>query len=135
MILKSAAYLLMALLNCDPAPALADLFTPPHPIVGRYEVCTTAESIAAVAPAGTPIDALDPLDAFGNAGPYDRFALVQVYGAVHAQVAHRWLDRGAEFESQTMISPYPDAALTRLVPGTMIITLRVGRGSPLVARP
>jgi hypothetical protein len=135
MILKSAAYLLMTLLTCNPSPALAELFTPPRPIVGRYELCTAADPIAALAPPGTTIDAVEPLDAFGNAGSYDRFALVRVYGATRPQVARRWLMHGAEFESQTFISPYPDATLTRLVPGTMIITLRITRGHQAGARP
>jgi hypothetical protein len=135
MILKSAAYLLMALTMCDPAPALADLFTPPRPIVGRYEVCTTAEPLGALAAAGTTIEAVDPLDAFGTAGPYDRFALVRLYGATRAQVVRRWIDRGTELESQTLISPYPDPGLTRLMPGTMIISLHVTRGSPPGTRP
>jgi hypothetical protein len=135
MILKSAAYLLMGLLACDLSPALAELFTPPYPIVGRYELCTTAQPIAALAPGEMKIEAVDPLEAFGTAGSYDRFAVVRLYGGTQAQVGRRWTDAGGEFQSQTFISPYPDATLTRLVPGTMIITLRVPRGPRAGARP
>lgn len=135
MILKSAAYLLMALVTCDPSPALAELFTPPHPVVGRYEVCTTAQPISALAPGEITIEAIEPLDAFGGAGAYDRFALVRLYGGTRAQVAHRWIEEGAEVESQTFISPYPDATLTRLISGTLIIKLRVARGPKSSARP
>jgi hypothetical protein len=135
MILKSAAYLLMSLLGCDPSPALAELFTPPYPIVGRYELCTTAQPIAALAPGTMRIEAVEPLEAFGSAGSYDRFAIVRLYGGTRAQVARRWTEQEAELESETFISPYPDATLTRLVPGTMIITLRVPRGPRVGARP
>jgi hypothetical protein len=50
-------------------------------------------------------------------------------------VAHRWIDQGAELESQTFISPYPDATLTRLVRGTLIIKLRVARTLPFGKQP
>lgn len=121
--LKGPAYLLAAALAvCD--PALAALFTPLHPQLGRYEVCTTTESLEAVVPAQARIEAGDPLDAFGTAGPYDRWAVTRLYGGRRVRVARAWAASGKEFESQTFLSPYPDATLTRLMPGTMIITFR-----------
>jgi hypothetical protein len=131
MILKAAAYLLTAQLSCDPAPALAALFTPVHPLVGRYETCTTPEPMgAAIAAANVKearIEAVEPLDAFGAAGPYNRFAVARLYGGTRAAVAHVWIQRGSELESQTFISPYPDPTLTRLIPGTLIIRLHLTR--------
>src|SRR5438045_3657810 len=115
MILKSAAYLLMALATCEPAPMLAALFTPAHPIVGRYEVCTTPERITGLLSGEMKIDTLEPLDVFGTAGPYPRFAIARLYGSTRVQVARRGIQQGNDFESDTFISPYPDATLSRLI--------------------
>jgi len=108
-----------ALVACD--PALAVLFTPRHPQMGHYEVCTTDQPIDQAAPAGTPIEAIEPLDAFGAAGTYDRSKLARLYAGERARVAYRWRREGDAFESVTFISPYPDATLTHLSPGTMLI--------------
>jgi hypothetical protein len=121
------AYLLALLatsLSCD--PALTALFTPPRPGFGRYEVCTTPDPLEDVAAgAGTPhygpSELLDPLDAFGAAGPYDHSALARLYAGKRVRVARGWIDHGDRFESVTLLSPYPDASLGRLLPGTMII--------------
>ena len=112
-------------LSCD--PALTALFTPPRPGLGRYEVCTTTDSFEAVAagvgrPRYAPSELVDPLDAFGAAGPYDRSALARLYAGKRVRVARGWIDNAERFESITLLSPYPDATLTRLLPGTMIIT-------------
>jgi hypothetical protein len=37
------------------------------------------------------------------------------------RVVRGWRQQGDRFESVTLISPYPDAALRRLLPGTMVI--------------
>jgi hypothetical protein len=37
------------------------------------------------------------------------------------QVARGWTRAGDRFESITRLSPYPDASLTRLLPGTLEI--------------
>jgi hypothetical protein len=118
------AYLLAAALVCD--PALTTLFTPARPALGRYEVCTTTDSLEEVAanPGGThfsPSELLDPVDGFGGAGPYNRAALVRLFGGKRVRVAHGWAQFGDQFESITLLSPYPDAAFTRLLPGTMVI--------------
>ena len=68
-----------------------------------------------------PIEALEALDAFGTAGTYDRPALARLYGGTRVQVARGWRRTGARFESITRLSPYPDALLTRLLPGTLEI--------------
>jgi hypothetical protein len=120
------AYLLAAALACD--PALATLFTPARPGVGRYEVCTTTDPLegveAAIAARSMhygPIEQIEALDAFGSAGSYSRAALARLYGGKRVRVARGWSQDGDRFESITLLSPYPDAALTQLLPGTMII--------------
>jgi hypothetical protein len=106
-------------MTCD--PALAARFTPRRPLLGRYEVCTDPRPIADVAPARWEVLALDPVDAFGAAGFYDRTALAHLYGGAHAAVARGWTDTAGRFESLTFISPYANAALTALEPGTLVI--------------
>jgi hypothetical protein len=118
-------YAIALLMICD--PSLTALFTPPHPQLGRYEVCTTSESIEqalAEGQPGGPRDAIDPqeaLDAFGTAGTYNRAALARLYGGTRVRVARRWQQRGDQFVSETLLSPYPDPTLTHLHPGTMVI--------------
>lgn len=110
---------------CD--PALAQLFTPRHPRVGRYEVCATSRPIDETAPAGWTIEALEPVEAFGAGGAYDRAALQQLYGGRRARVARGWVERGRVVESQTFVSPYPSRDLTRLDAGTLVIRYVVPR--------
>ena len=109
-------------LTCD--PALTRLFTPLHPQRGHYEVCTTPDAIEAIAADGVnygPVETLLPSEAFGAAGPYDRSAVARLYGGRRASVARGWRQAGEHFESVTLVSPYPDASLTRLIQGTMVI--------------
>lgn len=117
------AYLLTAALSCD--PQLTVLFTPPRPSLGRYEICTAPEPLEVVATAEGhqygPVEALDPLDAFGAGGPYDRLKLARLYSGTRVRVTRGWRLRGDVFESVTLLSPYPDPELTRLMPGTMAI--------------
>ena len=108
---------LMILASCD--PALVALFTPPHPRLGHYQACASDEPLRPVN--GGRIEALEALDAFGGAGTYDRAALSRLYGGSRVQVARGWMRSGERFESITRLSPYPDATLTRLLPGTLEI--------------
>jgi hypothetical protein len=105
---------------CD--PALTALFTPRQPLMGRYEVCTTSEPLE-----DDQVEALEALDAFGTAGTYRRSALARLYGGTRVRVARRWTASGGRFESVTRLSPYPDASLTRLSPGTMEIRFTIQR--------
>ena len=107
----------MILGSCE--PALVPLFTPPHPRLGRYEVCASSEPIRPVN--GGRIEALEALDAFGSAGTYDRPALARLYGGTRVQVARGWTREGDRFESITRLSPYPDPSLTHLRSGTLEI--------------
>ena len=111
---------------CD--PALAALFTPARPELGRYEVCVTDETIEQTLAGGRPqglhynsTESVDPLDAFGAAGSYDRSKLAQLYAGARPRVARGWRQTGGHFESVTLISPYPDASLQRLHSGTLVI--------------
>ena len=103
---------------CD--PALARLFSPVGPSLGRYEVCTTAEPIPEERG-----EALEALDAFGTGGTYRRSALARLYGGLRVRVERRWTDAPGRFESVTRLSPYPDATLSRLISGTMEIRFTV----------
>ena len=128
------AYLLVAALSCD--SALAALFTPVSPRVGRYEVCATDEPVDAVVAASADVhygagELLEPLDAFGRAGSYNRATLTRLYGGRRVRVVHGWRERAGRFEAITLLSPHPDAALTRLIPGTMIVTWSVPLTGPL----
>ena len=121
--------------TCD--AALTSLFTPRRPTIGRYEVCTTSESIEALAGPGrrtsadwppfSAIEALESLEAFGAGGSYHRPALARLFGGTRVQVARGWIDRPDRFESFTLLSPYTDAALTHLQAGTMIIHVVIPR--------
>lgn len=92
--------------------------------MGRYELCVSPDGLEANRTDGTKygeIEQLEPLDAFGSAGRYDRSKLVRLYGGRRVSVLRGWRQQGDRFESVTLLSPYPDAALTRLHPGTLII--------------
>jgi hypothetical protein len=116
-------------------PALTALFTPEHPSMGSYEVRTTTTALEVVVDEGgaagvhfADLEVLNPLDAFGAAGTYNRAALARLYGGRRVHVVHGWAQRGDRFESVTLLSPYPDESLMRLHPGTMAITLTLERG-------
>jgi hypothetical protein len=71
-----------------------------------------------------------PYDAFGLGGSYNRWKVAGLYRSRRAQVARGpRLDQG-QTESWTLIAPYPDAALQRLEPGTLIIVLRMPSDAP-----
>jgi hypothetical protein len=98
---------------CD--PALAALFTPLRSQLGRYEVCTSERPLSGDA------ETLEPLDAFGTSGSYDRAKLARLYGGLRVRVTRSQTIADGQFVAITKVSPYPDASLTRLDPGTMEI--------------
>jgi hypothetical protein len=119
-----------AAIPCDSDSALAALFTPKRPAAGTYRVCATPPSIdidfvlAAETRAGVrfgSVDAVDALDAFGTAGPYERSGISRLFGGRRANVAHGWSTDGRALTSVTLISPYPNRTLTALVNGTLVI--------------
>jgi hypothetical protein len=127
-----------------PAPELARIFTPRHGATGAYQVTVLREGIegalrqvrGALPPEfrfGTPpgswqTQRLDPLEAFGTAGTYDRSRLAQLYWGRRVIVARGPIERdGRAAGALTLLSPYPDPTLTRLEPGTLAILLKTGR--------
>jgi len=65
-------------------------------------------------------------DAFGTAGPYNRWLLARLYGSRLARVVRgARAERGRVVEAWTLISPYPSADLRTLHPGTMRLILKV----------
>jgi hypothetical protein len=104
--------------SCD--PALTTLFTPRKPLLGRYEVCTDSRPLPELA-SDWKVESLESVDAFGTAGSVDRAALARLYGGTRAQVARGWTLTADRFETVTLVSPYPNARLTQLESGTLII--------------
>jgi hypothetical protein len=104
---------------CD--PALAALWTPAHPQLGHYEVCTTLQALPDVANPEWKIESIPPLDAFGTAGSFDRAAVTRLYGGRWPRVSRGWKAEDGRFVSITLVSPYPNRYLTALEPGTLII--------------
>lgn len=120
------------------APEFVPIFAPRGPRAEAYRVSVTALDLDTVLkrltgdatllrpPGAWMARSVAPLDAFGQTGAYDRWALVRLYGARGPRVARgpRAVD-GRVTESWTLISPYPDATLQRLEAGTLLIVLRV----------
>jgi hypothetical protein len=68
--------------------------------------------------------AMTPYDAFGLSGGYNRWKVAGLYRSRRAHVARGPRVDHGQMESWTLIAPYPDLALRRLEPGTLIIVLR-----------
>jgi hypothetical protein len=65
-------------------------------------------------------------EAFGQSGGYNRWKLALLYGAKRTRVARGpRVESGRVIEAWTLVSPYPDAQLERLEPGTLLIVLRL----------
>jgi hypothetical protein len=112
-------------------PALAD----------RFEFSFTAETIEVVADfykerwpsedEGSWVVAPGPaVEAFDSAAIFDRARLARLYGGRSPRIA-----RGPVVGEDTdyvvlLMSPYPDADLRRLNPGTLIMEVRVAAASP-----
>jgi len=109
--------------GCD--PALVGLFAPVRPHFGAYEVCTTDEMPARVLSregfhAAEP-ERLEVLDALGAAGDYDRAQAAQLFNGRRIEVRRGWRVIDGRFESLTTLSPYPDASLTSVHEGTLMV--------------
>ena len=113
--------------------ALAGLFTPAHVPAGRYVVHVSEEPIDLLivrfrerpdAAAGWTIESLEAREAFDGAAPFDRWAVARLYGGQHARVARGvLLDGRRPAASVTLVSPHPDATLSHMLSGTMIVLL------------
>ena len=122
--------------TCLGQAALAALFAPARPVLGRYEVCIETDPIDRIVAAmrtagpssggapqyhiGDP-ESSDPLEALGGAGDYDRSRVARLYGGSRPNVARGWRRGADRFESIALVSPYPEPALDRLNPGTLVI--------------
>ena len=104
---------------CD--AGLTALWTPAHPQLGRYEVCTSAHPLAELAGPGWRVETAPPLDALGTAGSFNKMAVSRLYGGSWPSVARGWSAEHGQFQSITLVSPYPNRQLTALEPGTLII--------------
>ncbi len=130
-----------------PAPALVRLFTPLQAPAGAYTVTVLTDGIEAAlalvktalapnAAAGDPpgswqVQRMDPLEAFGTAGAYDRSKVARLYTGRRVSVVRGPVERGGKVVAAvTLISPYPDPALSRLEKGTLLILLRVAGSLP-----
>jgi len=121
---------------------LRRLFTPPAMPAGTYRVFVTGQSIEKVSDhyrtrahgptESAPSEGWRPApQSFGEAlGPtavYDRSKVGRLYRGRSPRVARGMVRRGDAIEAVVVISPYPDASLARLDPGTMIVVFRVPR--------
>jgi hypothetical protein len=123
----------------QPQPELARIFTPLTAPAGAYTVTATNRAIADLAAALKACDAapaegawqvtrLEAHEAFGQAGIYDRLRLAQLFGGKRLDVVRGSLARDDVRDGYTLISPYPDAALTAINPGTLVIVLHLPAG-------
>jgi hypothetical protein len=122
-----------------PSPAHTRLFVPPALHDGLSEAFVVEASIDDVAAeyrrispprqrASFRIEAVGSLDAFDGAAMYDRARVARLYRSRRARIARGPIIRdGRVREMVTLISPYPDGRLERLVEGTLVIVLRIGR--------
>ena len=119
------------------APEYIARFAPVGPRAAAFRMYESADDLDTVlrqlagdptllrSPGAWEVRALAPTDAFGLAGPYDRAKVTRLYGSERARVARgARVQEGRVTEAWTLISPYPDAALQRLVRGTLLVVLR-----------
>ena len=116
--------------------ALERQFTPIVAPGGTYVVSTVARSIEEVAASLKSLDTApvpgawslahpEAHEAFGQAGLYDRYRLAQLFGGRRLKVARGSLIVEGHRIAYTLISPYPDGTLSRIVAGTMVIQVRL----------
>jgi hypothetical protein len=118
-------------------PSLVALFAP-RTRGTAYRAFTTTRSLGDVLaeleshdtalhpPGAWQPEILTPRDAFGDSGPYNRWTLALLYSGESASVARG--PRNApdgRVDSWTLVSPYPDATMSRLERGTLLIVHRV----------
>jgi hypothetical protein len=109
------------------APPFVRLFAPAPPRADAYRAYVTTEALdEALREVGAwEARRTAPFDAFGQAGRYDRVKLARAYGARQPLVARGTRTTASGREMWTLISPYPDAELQGLQPGTLLIVLKL----------
>jgi hypothetical protein len=119
-----------------PDPALTRLFTPLAVPSGTYVVYTSTETIETLT---SRLQALDPSPApgawkpsrpeahvaFGQEGLYDRARLARLFNGTRVSVVRGSLVQDGQRLAYTLVSPFPDATLSRIMGGTMVIEFRV----------
>ena len=117
------------------SPAHVLTFAPPEHRA-QYQAFVTSQPLERVlagltdtsgveAPLAWAAESLPPVDAFGTSGIYDRFALARLYTQQAPRVARGPWRSSTGLETWTLVSPYPDAGLARLEPGTLLLVMRV----------
>ena len=114
------------------------LFAPPPPRAAAYRLYVSPLDVPAVLrqmagdpgllrpPGAWEARSLVAAEAFGQSGNYERWRLARLYGARRPLVARGPTGEGGQGrEAWTLISPYPDAELQTLQPGTLLIVLRL----------
>ena len=116
--------------------ALTRRFTPGSVAHGTYVVYQSERPVSDLA---AELKAQDPapsqgawkperqyaLEAFDGASRADRFRIAELYVGLHPFVARGSLVRDGRRLAYTLISPYPDATLSRLKPGTLTIVFHI----------
>ncbi|HOC18065.1 MAG TPA: hypothetical protein PKK95_07345 [Vicinamibacterales bacterium] len=104
------------------------------PMKGAREEVMSALGVAEPGhPPSPPADApwgvrrLEVAEAFGASGPYEPIRVARLFNGRRVEVSRGPVMRhGRPIASVTLISPYPDATLSRIEPGTLVIVLRLG---------
>ena len=119
-----------------PDPALTRLFTPLAAPPGTYVVYRSTETIETLT---KRLRALDPAPApgawkpsrpeahvaFGQEGSYDRARLARLFNGMRVTVVRGSLLQDGQRVAYTLVSPFPDAALSRIVEATMVIEFKI----------
>jgi hypothetical protein len=120
------------------SPALARSFTPQQAPPGTYRAYTSGLSfedaltdvkrdpLMTVWPGAWKVERQSPADVFGQGAGYNRWALALLYRATTPRVARGpRIEGGQTVEAWTLVSPYPNPAMDRLEPGTLLIVMKV----------
>jgi hypothetical protein len=111
-------------------------FTPATFAAGSFAVHRSAEEIgrlaarlraldSAPAPGAWQVERAGVFDAFGGEGSYDKARLARLFGGSSPSVARGTLVTATGRRAFTLISPCPDASLSSLRPGTMVVVTRL----------
>lgn len=130
---------LLVLLAAQPSPAHARLFAPPAR-AADFTFETTSAAIEEVVgefrarwpspnPATWRVDRVTAGELFDGSALFDRARLARLYGGRPPRVARGPITRdGVVIVVVQLLSPYPEADLSRLNHGTLIMRVRVRQG-------
>jgi hypothetical protein len=118
------------------APTLARLFLPPAAPPNAYALYVSERNIWTLAGQLRALDVqpvahawqvqqTNPFEGFGAEGRYDRVRLARLFLGRRLRVARGSLNEAGVLRGYTLLSPYPDETLTRLMPGTMVIIVDI----------